>query len=556
MSQGLALGITVGSSNTVAVTTSGGRRTVQPLPDALGGESELPESFLSRVGDPVDLRTRDGSAVRAADLVARAIGRAMTATGPAAATVACYPSWWPQHTVEVQRAALDAAGLDGVALVPEAAAAMRWLQEVHESSHDGAMAVYDLGATGLTVSVARTGSMSGLLGELVRTTTVAGAEFDLLTMRHVLAFAVGEKDFDPFDPLLEQELSALRGRCRIAKETLSKKTATMVPVRLPALGMDVRLVRDEVEDLYRSRLVASLDLVREAIRRAGLASGDLDGILLTGGGSAIPLVTELLSTEFGIPVATAADPAHLSTHGAALLAADLLADTTPTEPHAALSALPATRARHPERPNATPNTLARIDRDTNETDADEAADRPLPALPSEAARPSGFTHWRRAAVIGAAAIAVAALATGTLAMGTGAQPATSEPTAPQPASTTVAALDNAETPQSSGQAAPIGNPVVTAAPPGVTAPGSAPAAATGPTPGQPTTDPSTQPAAPGPSSPQQDPAAPAQLPAQPQPDVQAPSIPSLPTGALTDAVDQLGSAVPPVPSQILPQSGG
>ncbi|GAB4589688.1 Hsp70 family protein [Nocardia sp. IFM 10818] len=587
MSQGLALGITVGSSNTVAVTASGGQRTVHPLPNALGGEPELPESFLSRVGDPVDIRTRDGSAVRAADLVARAIGRAIDATGPAAATVACYPAWWPQHTVEVQRAALGAAGLDGVALVPEPAAAMRWLQEVHESSHDGAMVVYDLGATGLTVSVARTGSMSGLLGEPVRATTVAGAEFDLLTMRHVLAFAVGEKDFDPFDPLLEQELSALRDRCRIAKETLSKKTATMVPVRLPALGMDVRLVRDEVEDLYRSRLVTSLDLVREAIRRAGLTSGELDGILLTGGGSAIPLVTELLSTEFGIPVATAADPAHLSTHGAALLAADLLADTTPTEPHAALSALPATRARHPEdrpaRPGETRNAPARIGesgpaddrtgqiaavpavRDARPgsaengrtTDADPAADRALPALPREADRRGGFTHWRRAAVLGAAAIAVAALATGTLAMGTGTQSAPSEPAAPQPASTTAAALDNPETPQSTGQAAPVGNPVVTAAPPGAAAPGSAPAAATGPTPGQPTTDPSTQPVAAGPSSPQQDPAAPAQLPAQPQPDVpHAPSLPSLPTGALTDAVDQLGSAVPPVPGQILPRSGG
>ncbi|MFC9996429.1 Hsp70 family protein [Nocardia sp. NPDC127526] len=576
MSQGLALGITVGSSNTVAVTASGGQRTVHPLPNALGGEPELPDSFLSRVGDPVDIRTRDGSAVRAADLVARAIGRAIDATGPAAATVACYPAWWPQHTVEVQRAALSAAGLDGVALVPEPAAAMRWLQEVHESSHDGAMVVYDLGATGLTVSVARTGSMSGLLGEPVRATTVAGAEFDLLTMRHVLAFAVGEKDFDPFDPLLEQELSALRDRCRIAKETLSKKTATMVPVRLPALGMDVRLVRDEVEDLYRSRLVTSLDLVREAIRRAGLTSGELDGILLTGGGSAIPLVTELLSTEFGIPVATAADPAHLSTHGAALLAADLLADTTPTEPHAALSALPSTRARHPEDRSAPPvetrNAPARIGesgqgddrtgpiaavpavRDAHE---EAAVDRALPALPSEANRPGGFTHWRRAAVIGAAAIAVAALATGTLAMGTGAQSAPSEPAAPQPASTTVAAIGDPEAPQSSDPAAPVGNPVVTAAPPGAAAPGSAPAAATGPTPGQPTTDPSTQPVAAGPSSPQQDPSAPAQLPALPQPDVQhAPSIPSLPTGALTDAVDQLGSAVPPVPGQILPRSGG
>ncbi|MFE6863245.1 Hsp70 family protein [Nocardia sp. NPDC057668] len=287
----------------------------------------------------------DGSAVRAADLVAAAVGRAVDDTGSAAAAVACYPAWWTQHTVEAQRAALAAAGLDGVALVPEPTAAMRWLQEVHESGHDGAMVVYDLGATGLTISIVRTGTFSGLLGEPLRDTTVAGAEFDLLTMRYVLAYAVGDRDFDPFDPLVEQELSALRVRCRNAKEILSKETATMVPVCLPEIGpVDVRLVRDEVEDLFRAPLLTSLALVCEAVRRAGLSITDLDGILLTGGSTAIPLVTEMLSTEFGIPVAAAADPAHLSAHGAALLAGDLLTDITPTEPQAALSApLPDTR---------------------------------------------------------------------------------------------------------------------------------------------------------------------------------------------------------------------
>ncbi|WP_067831051.1 Hsp70 family protein [Nocardia inohanensis] len=341
MSQGLALGITVGSSNTVAVTASGGQRKLAVRPSTLGAEPEVPESFLSRVGDPVDIRTHDGTAVRAADLVVAAIARAMDDAGHPATAVACYPAWWTQHTVEVQRAALTAAGLDSVALVPEPAAAMRWLQEVHESTHDGAMVVYDLGATGLTVSVARTGAMSGLLGEPVRTTTVAGAEFDLLTMRYVLAFAVGEKDFDPFDPMVEQELAALRVRCKIAKEALSKSTATTVPVRLPVLGaVDVRLVRDELEDLFRGPLLGSIDLVHEAVRRAGLTPGELDGFLLTGGGAAIPLITELLSSEFGVPVAAATDPAHLSAHGAALLAADLLADTTATEPHPALAVAP------------------------------------------------------------------------------------------------------------------------------------------------------------------------------------------------------------------------
>ncbi|GAB0102476.1 Hsp70 family protein [Nocardia sp. JMUB6875] len=595
MSQGLALGITVGSSNTVAVTTSGGQHRAHTGPSMMGAEPEVPDSFLSRVGDPVDIRTGDGTAVRAADLVAAAIGRAMDQAGPAQAAVACYPAWWSQHTVETQRTALAEAGLDAVALVPEPTAAMRWLQEVHESSHDGAMAVYDLGATGLTVSVARTGAMSGLLGEPVRTTAVAGSEFDLLTMRYVLAHAVGDKDFDPFDPLVEQELAALRQRCKIAKETLSTNTATVVPVRLPGFSqMDVRLVRDDIEDLLRGPLLGSIDLIREALRRAGVAAADLDGFLLTGGGASIPLVTEMLSTEFGVPVAAAADPAHLSAHGAALLAADLLADTLDTEAHPAIAiggvahaeagggpALPTPRtaAGLPQRiPADTPagslDTAAATPSGTPGTTAESIAPRHIPSLPELPVEESGgFRHWKRVAVIGAAAIAVAAIATGTLAMGTGGQSTTpANPAGPQSPSTSAAAL-NAPAPNGDGaapgQPTPVaGSPIVATKPaqPGADRPGNtagtvaapAPAAADqsggqaeAPAPQQnPATpqSPQTQPPAPAPQ-----PQTPAPQPPQPPTQVPAPAAPSLP-GALNNAVDGLGNAIPA--PQIVPHTGG
>ncbi|WP_433592135.1 Hsp70 family protein [Nocardia sp. CA-145437] len=599
MSQGLALGITVGSSNTVAVTTSGGQHKLHTRPSTLGAETEVPESFLSRVGDPVDIRTRDGSVVRAADLVATIIGRVVTDMGPAGASVACYPAWWSQHTVETQRTALDEAGLGEVALVPEPAAAMRWLQDVHGSSRDGAMVVYDLGATGLTVSVARTGAMSGLRGEPVRSTAVAGSEFDLLTMRYVLAYAVGEKDFDPFDPEVEQELSALRERCKIAKETLSTNTATMVPVRLPMLGVaDVRLVRDDIEELLRGPLLGSTDLVREALRRAGLTAADLDGFLLTGGGASIPLVTEVLSTEFGIPVAAAADPAHLSAHGAALLAADLLADITETEAHPAIAIGGPTYA---EADGSTtlipPRTAAGVPRRIGGGSLPEPADTAppavagpetttepavapriplLPELPVEEPR-SGFRHWKRLAVFGAAAIAVAAVATGTLAMGTGDRSTPANPAGTPAPSTSAVALDKAApnggaTPSGTPAAAVPGSPIAAVnspQQPGATQPGGAqpgtpaagdpvgaPAAPGGQsdTPAQqqnPAPDQSsqTQQAQPQPAPQTQPQPAPAQQqpPVQtmqlPQPPVPAPvqvPAPQLPTGALNNAVDGLG----------------
>ncbi|WP_280392583.1 Hsp70 family protein, partial [Nocardia brasiliensis] len=305
----------------------------------------LLEGFLARVGDPVDMLAEDGSAHSAADLVAAAVTCLMdemdAGSRTPGSTVACHPAWWSGHTVDIQRAAFDRAGLREVTLVPEPLAALRWLTATHGRRTDGAVVVYDLGATGLTVSVLRTGDQAGLLGAPLRSTDIAGAEFDLLTMRYVLANVTDANDLDPFDPAVERELARLRERCRAAKEELSINTATVIPVRLnpaDAQSSNVRLVRGELEDLLRAPLLRSTDLIRDAVHRAGLAIGDIGGVLLTGGGGAIPLVAELISSEFGLPVLAAPAPAQTSARGAALLAADLAdaAARVPAAPQASI----------------------------------------------------------------------------------------------------------------------------------------------------------------------------------------------------------------------------
>uniref|UniRef100_UPI002455EB00 Hsp70 family protein n=1 Tax=Nocardia abscessus TaxID=120957 RepID=UPI002455EB00 len=442
MTQRLALGITVGTSNSVAVAAtedgddgigpSGGGylrshssvlRLSEDMAPTLGAGARstgrhssdvLLEGFLARVGDPVGIFAEDGSSYSAPDLVATAIGclvdeiAAETGQDATRAMVACHPAWWSRHTVDIQRDALERAGLGEVTLVPEPTAAIRWLDAAHGRTDDGAVIVFDLGASGSTVSVVRTGEHASLLGTPLRDTEVAGAEFDLLTMRYVLANAVLAADFDPFDPVVERELSALRERCRKAKEELSINTATVVPVRVDPAdphGSTVRLVRGELEDLLRGPLLNSIDLIRDAVHRAGLDIGDVGRVLLTGGGGAIPLVAELISSEFGLPVVAAPDPEHTTARGAALLAADLLAAETDQLPMVD----PGVEAETVPQPRALPSSG-------------------LAALPEDRpARRGAPTSRRRVAVVAGVALAIGLLTTGTLAIGTGIQSGPSSP---------------------------------------------------------------------------------------------------------------------------------
>ncbi|MGW4635340.1 Hsp70 family protein [Nocardia sp. NPDC004415] len=333
MTDRLPLGITVGASRSVAVaTTADGGAPVAVIQRRTAVEvapGHVVDGFLARVGDPVPMLAEDGSSHAAADLVATATTRLITdiaaQTGAEPTVIACHPGWWADDQVRAVQDALDATGTGSTVLIPEPLAVLRRYEVERGLLDDGALVVYDLGASGLTVSVVRTGEQSGLLGTPAHSDTIAGAEFDLLTMRYVLAHALGDAEFDPFDPLVEAELTALRERCRIAKEELSLDTATVVPVGALGTGGPVRIVRSEFEDVVRGDLLDSLDLVRTAVRQAGIEFGDVRAVLLTGGGGAIPLVAELVSAEFGLPVVACADPATAGAAGAAELAADLLA---------------------------------------------------------------------------------------------------------------------------------------------------------------------------------------------------------------------------------------
>ncbi|WP_181320985.1 Hsp70 family protein [Nocardia nova] len=506
------------------------------------------------MGDPVDILLPDGSSVAAADLVAETISQVVADFDPDS-VVATVPAWWPAHIVEAQRRALDRAGAEAVVLVAEPLAALRRLEASTPFPPDTPVVIYDSGATGTTVSVVGSGPHSGLLGEPVRSTEVSGAEFDLLTMRYVLANALGETDFDPFDPVVERELSILRNRCADAKHRLSTETATMVPVRLAGIARDVRLVRDDVEDLFRGPLTDSLNLVHEAVRRAGVGIDQVGRILLTGGGASIGLLTELISGEFAIPIAPVADPGSLSARGATLLAADLYTDA---QHHAAALAVP---------------DLA-LDSTEPQALSDDATTTALPAIgdrtvveppPADTAPPAGTSRWRRFAFIAGAAIAVGAVATGTLALGTAGSPSNSSP-APAAATSAAHAVTSAGV-APAGATDPAhptaGSPVTAANNTGTTRAGTAAAenSAGAPAPDTPAQN------SPAPNSPA--PQAPPQTPVQTP---SAPSVPSQPTtpsspggslgntlgNTLNDGLDQTGNTLGTVlqaPGKVLPHEG-
>ena len=204
--------------------------------------------------------------------------------------------------------------------MPEPVAAVHWLDAVHGPLGDGIVVVYDLGASSLDVAVLRTGAEPEMLGRPLSSVELSGDMLDHLVTTHVLD-AVGDAtgNLDVFDPVVVDALAELRARCRAAKEELSADTEVVVAVELPGVRRDVRLVRDEVEDLARGPVRDSLALISEALRTADIDPSDVSRVLLVGGGSSIPIVAESISFCLGLPVTASAHPADTAATGAGIV---------------------------------------------------------------------------------------------------------------------------------------------------------------------------------------------------------------------------------------------
>ncbi|MDJ0395261.1 Hsp70 family protein [Rhodococcus sp. G-MC3] len=189
-------------------------------------------------------------------------------------------------------------------LVPEARAALAYLEATGEIGNFSTIALYDLGSSGLTITVVDRASGDVLLAE--RTTDISGSDFDRLICDNQLA----KQGVDLDNAVGIAEFTT---RCRIAKEQLSTSGA----VCLPGDSGVILISRESFEALVTVPIEYSARLVRDVITRSPQR---VDALFLVGGGARIPLVEAILRSWTGLPVVAPADPEAVAAKGAALLA--------------------------------------------------------------------------------------------------------------------------------------------------------------------------------------------------------------------------------------------
>ena len=299
--------------------------------------SGVAREFTRRIGDETPLLLGDGGHT-AHELTARLarwvvdLVRSREGGEPEQISIT-HPAGWGGHKTSLLGAALADVGLGDSLLLSEPAAAAIAYASMERVAPGAAIGVYDLGGGTVDMAVLRKDGIGSfeLVGEPTGDDHFGGVDFDELLFERIRnqypELMIG---LSADDPLVVSAVGRLRREITEAKEALSLDTEAIIPVLLPSGQRQARLIRAEFEAMIRPALEETVDLMRRTIRSAGLTESDLAAVLLVGGSSRIPLVTELLSSGLGRPVAVDADPKATVAVGAALSASlDTVVESVP-----------------------------------------------------------------------------------------------------------------------------------------------------------------------------------------------------------------------------------
>jgi molecular chaperone HscA len=225
--------------------------------------------------------------------------------------VVTVPAYFDDAARNATKDAAKLAGLDVLRLVNEPTAAA--LAYGLDSGAEGHYAVYDLGGGTFDISVLRL--EKGVFKVLATggDSALGGDDFD-----HALSeWAIAQSGIKGFQPV---DVAQLLRAARQAKEALSEADCVSLKLRLSGGSIDLAIGRAEFEALIAPMVERTLRSCRQVLADAGLAAGELQGVVLVGGSTRTPLVRRRVEAFFHKPPLAGIDPDEVVAVGAALQA--------------------------------------------------------------------------------------------------------------------------------------------------------------------------------------------------------------------------------------------
>ncbi|MBV8189223.1 MAG: Fe-S protein assembly chaperone HscA [Alphaproteobacteria bacterium] len=234
---------------------------------------------------------------------------------PVERAVITVPAYFDDAARTATRDAARVAGLEVLRLVNEPTAAA--LAYGLDKGSEGLYAVYDLGGGTFDFSLLRL--EKGVFQVLATggDTALGGDDFDRAIAERMLA----ERNRDGLgDRVDEAAVKTTLALARHMKEQLSDREQTSARLELAGVPSFHALGRADFEAMIRRYIGRTIDIARDVLRDAGVTAAEVQGVVLVGGSTRVPLVRAAVARLIGRPPLTDIDPDEVVALGAALQA--------------------------------------------------------------------------------------------------------------------------------------------------------------------------------------------------------------------------------------------
>jgi len=191
-----------------------------------------------------------------------------------------------------------------------------------EKKGEGTIIVYDLGGGTFDVSVLEVGDGVIEVKATNGDTFLGGEDFDIRIMDYLADEFQKENGID-----LRKQTDALQRLKEAAEKAKIELSSSMeTEVNLPFITADatgpkhlmLKISRAKLEALVDDLLQRTMDPVKNALKDAGLAAGDIDEVVMVGGMTRMPKVKELVKSFFGKEPNQGVNPDEVVAIGAAV----------------------------------------------------------------------------------------------------------------------------------------------------------------------------------------------------------------------------------------------
>lgn len=244
---------------------------------------------------------------------------------PVKNAVVTVPAYFNDSQRQATKDAGQIAGLNVLRVVNEPTAAA--LAYGLEKEADSVVAVYDLGGGTFDISILEIQNGVFEVKSTNGDTHLGGEDFDIHLVRHIVDDFKKSNGID----LSNDRMAIQRIREAAEKAKIELSSSLQTDISLPFITADasgpkhinVKMTRAQLEKMVDPLISRTIDPVRKALKDADLKAKDIEEVILVGGMTRMPKVSESVKSIFGRDPAKSVNPDEAVAIGAAIQGAVL-----------------------------------------------------------------------------------------------------------------------------------------------------------------------------------------------------------------------------------------